>query len=66
MGRDLVDDGPGQGLPAGKTGFDMSMLASFKDANGSLRGALGKAVGFLGFDMVAGYEGVWQGIGSKS
>ena len=61
MGKYLVDGGPGHRLPAGKTGFDMSILASFKDANGSLRGALGKAFGFLGFDMLAGCEGGVEG-----
>ena len=44
------------GIPAGKTGLEMSILASFKDANGSLRGAFGKAPDFLGFDMIATNE----------
>jgi hypothetical protein len=38
-------------IPRGRTGFDISISAIFKEARGSLRGTLFKAPGFLGFDM---------------
>jgi hypothetical protein len=39
-------------VPAGKNGFEMSMSAIFREANGSRRWTLSKVPGFFGLDML--------------